>query len=67
MKVIEKDGKPHMVDGLFVTDIVDHYSLAPKWWEGVPERDYFLVEVGERVKEIYRDSRGWHSAKPTWG
>lgn len=67
MTVVEKDGKPYRVNDLFVVDILDHYNLSPKWWEDVPERDYFLLEVGERVIEIYKDSRGWHSAKPTWG
>jgi hypothetical protein len=67
MNVVEKDDKPYKVNGLFVVDILDSYSLNPMWWEGVPERHYFTLEVGEKVIDIYKDIKGWHSAKPKWG
>ena len=77
IQVEEKDGKPHKVQGRLVSHIIDGYRVWPNWWEGYRPRNYWVLQVEEKVMEIYQveaatsdgvgvappDDEGWFFSK----
>ena len=51
------------VNGVAVSSVVDSYRAWPRWWEGQAPRDYFVVQVDEKVLEIYRSGGDWFYSK----
>jgi hypothetical protein len=58
-----KDRKPYRVEGVFVSHVIDRWRLWQLWWEGLPPRNYFKVQVAERVLDIFFDGSSWKLAK----
>jgi len=43
--------------------IVDRYRAWPRWWQGYAPRDYYVVQAGEKLLEIYRIGEDWFYSK----